>query len=229
MNPILDQATLDRDGYVVVHRVVGGSHLEKLRFITDELPPSPGARRGGIRDPFQTVDGLLGIVRETPIGRLARDVLGPRVFAVRSILFDKSLDTNWSVAWHRDETIAIAERVEIPGFGPWSSKGRVDHVRAPVSVLEQMVTLRLHLDDAPESSGPLQCVPGSHLTDSTPDEVIDHARVIEAEAGDVLVMRPRLLHSSSKQTADRRRRVLHIECAAFPLPHPMQWHRSVKI
>jgi len=229
MHPMFDQASLDEDGFVLVPHVVGYALLAELHSLTDDLPHSPGSRRGGVRDPFETVGGLLETVRDTPIGRLAADVLGPGVFAVRSILFDKRPDTNWSVAWHRDETVAVAERVEVPGFGPWSSKGRVDHVRAPKSVLDSMVTLRLHLDDTPATNGPLQAISGSHRTDELPADNVNQARIIEANAGDVLVMRPRVLHASSKQTQGSRRRVLHIECASAPLPHPMRWHKRVNL
>ncbi len=230
MQPMIDRAKLEDDGFALVPRVVGGAQLRQLRDLTHELEDSPGHRRGGVRDPFETVEGLLEAIRSTRLGKLAAEVLGAGPFAVRSILFDKRPDTNWSVSWHRDETIAVAEKAELPGFGPWSYKARVPHARAPRSVLDQMATLRLHLDDAPASHGPLRVVPGSHRTDdSATPEATEQARLVEAEAGDVLVMRPRLLHASSKQTREGRRRVLHIECAAMPLPRPLRWHRRLAI
>lgn len=227
MHPMIDRAELDKDGYVLVPRVVGGAQLQQLRCLTRELEDSPGQRRGGVRDPFDTVEGLLAIVRSTPLRQLAAEILGPDAFAVRSILFDKRPDTNWSVSWHRDETIAVSERADVPGFGPWSFKARVPHVRAPRSVLDSMATLRLHLDDAPASNGPLSVLPGSHRTDEMAPDDTARALLVEAEAGDVLVMRPRILHASSKQTGHGRRRVLHIECAADSLPYPLCWQRRI--
>ncbi len=41
---------------------------------------------------------------------------------VRAIYFDKTSEANWSVAWHQDKTIAVKEKVNIPGFEPWSIK-----------------------------------------------------------------------------------------------------------
>lgn len=229
MQPMIDRAEFEQNGFVLVPRVVGGTTLQQLRELTSDFADSPGQRRGGVRDPFETVDGLLEAVRSTPIGKLAAEVLGPGVFVVRSILFDKRPDTNWSVSWHRDETIAVAERADLPGFGPWSYKARVPNAHAPRSVLDAMATLRLHLDDTPTSNGPLRVLPGSHRTDDAPPAGMDGTRLVEAEAGDVLVMRPRLLHASSKQTAPGSRRVLHIECAAASLPHPLCWHRRVSL
>ena len=42
--------------------------------------------------------------------------------------------------------------------------------------------------------------------------------------GDALLMRPLLLHASSRSMSDRHRRVLHIEYAGFALPGDLTWH-----
>jgi ectoine hydroxylase-related dioxygenase (phytanoyl-CoA dioxygenase family) len=47
-----------------------------------------------------------------------------------------------------------------------------------------------------------------------------------AAAGDALLMRPLLLHASSRSTSPNNRRVLHIEYAAFCLPTYIQQVRS---
>ena len=69
---------------------------------------------------------------------------------VRAIWFNKSAETNWLVAWHQDLAIAVRERIETPGFEAWSVKESVPHVQPPVEVLEQMLTVRIHLDEADE-------------------------------------------------------------------------------
>ena len=80
---------------------------------------------------------------------------------VRSILFDKTADENWPVAWHQDLTIAVGEERAMPGYGPWSQKEGIPHVQPPLSLLQNMITLRFHLDDTPASNGALQVIPGS--------------------------------------------------------------------
>ena len=42
-------------------------------------------------------------------------------------------------------------------------------------------------------------------------------------AGDVLLMRPLLLHASGRSQGTRQRRVLHIEYAGFELPEELRW------
>ncbi len=98
---------------------------------------------------------------------LVEPVLGPGAFAVRGLLFDKTAAANWSVPWHQDLTIAVQDRVEAEGFGPWNVKAGILHVRPPIGVLEGMLTLRIHLDDCETGQGPLRVLPGSHLGGSS--------------------------------------------------------------
>jgi hypothetical protein len=61
--------------------------------------------------------------------RLVEPVLGWDAFAVRGILFDKLPGANWKVPWHQDCVIAVHERMDSPGWEPWSVKEGVAHVR----------------------------------------------------------------------------------------------------
>lgn len=64
--------------------------------------------------------------------------------------------------WHQDLTIAVQERLDVPGYGPWTVKAGVTHVQPPVAVLERMVAVRLHLDDCGAENGPVRVLRGSH-------------------------------------------------------------------
>jgi hypothetical protein len=79
--------------------------------------------------------------------------------AVQSTLFDKSPEKNWLVSLHQDLSIPVNRRVDSPG---WSEKEGQLYVQPPVSVLEQLVAVRIHIDDCPEESGGLRVVPRSH-------------------------------------------------------------------
>jgi hypothetical protein len=179
---------------------------------------------------------------------LVSPILGRGAFPVRGILFDKTPGANWFVGWHQDCAIAVKEKVDnaatrAAGFGPWSVKGGVVHVEPPAAVLENMVTLRLHLDDCGADNGPLRVIPGSHRHGKLSEAEVKRwvcereAVTCRAQAGDVVVMRPLLLHASSRvdlpgsSDADegsrpgaRRRRVVHLEYAAGDLPGGLEWH-----
>lgn len=114
--------------------------------------------------------GDAGVRSLLDVGRIrefARDerllrIAGPGAFAVRAILFDKSSDANWALGWHQDSSIAVMERADVEGFGPWTTKDEVPHAIAPVALLESMISLRVHLDDCGEDNGPLRVIAGSH-------------------------------------------------------------------
>jgi hypothetical protein len=69
------------------------------------------------------VDGLSSFLASNgPIGSLAAQSLGETARPVRAILFDKSASANWSLTWHQDRVVAVRERMEVEGFGPWTRK-----------------------------------------------------------------------------------------------------------
>lgn len=151
---------------------------------------------------------------------IARWFVGCAPVPFRATLFDKSPRSNWLVVWHQDTALPLCDRVDTPGWGPWSVKAGVLYAHAPAWALEQVVALRVCLDDSTGANGPLRVLPNSHrqgvLTDEQVARIVRDASPIDclADAGGVVAMRPLTIHASSKTTSDQPRRVLHIEYAA---------------
>jgi ectoine hydroxylase-related dioxygenase (phytanoyl-CoA dioxygenase family) len=142
--------------------------------------------------------------------------------------FDKTPESNWRVPWHQDLAIAVAERIETPGFTGWSVKDGVTHAHPPQRILENMVTVRLHLDDCNLNNGALKVISNSHLEgklNAARIAQLTQNKIITCEIpkGGALLMRPLLLHSSSPAKNPLHRRVLHIEYAASELPNGLRW------
>jgi hypothetical protein len=151
---------------------------------------------------------------------IAGDWLAAPAVPFRATLFDKSPTSNWLVAWHQDKALPLRTRADTAGWGPWSVKDGVSYANAPAAVLGRVVALRLSLDDSGEDNGPLRVLPGTEslgvLTDA---EIANLAQTIApvdccVDAGGIVVMRPLIVHSSSKAVSDRPRRVLHLEYAS---------------
>ncbi len=198
-----------------------------------ELPDLLGSMPGAGRRGLLAVSAVTALSRSPRLLNLVRPHVAQEPFPVRAIFFDKSPGANWLVSWHQDLTISLHSRVEAPGFGPWSVKDGVPHVQPPVELLEQMLTVRLHLDDADEGNGALRVLPGTHRLGRLSPTQIQGQRARQADvlctasAGDALLMRPLLLHASGHSTSpERHRRVLHIEYAAFLLPEGLCWHEA---
>jgi len=151
---------------------------------------------------------------------IACRVLGGEARPFRATLFDKSPTSNWLVVWHQDTALPLLERHELPGWGPWSVKEGVIYAHAPATALEQVLALRVHLDESSDRNGPLRVLPGTHLMGVLTDDAIEQlASQIAAvdcvvPAGGVIAMRPLIVHASSKSLIEAPRRVLHIEYAA---------------
>lgn len=163
------------------------------------------------------------------IGGVAASIIGASAKPVRAILFNKSPEWNWSLAWHQDRTICVKHRRETPGFGPWTIKSGLIHVAPPFDFLTRMVTLRAHLDDVPAANAPLLIAPGSHLHGRV--AVNDTDKIIAlcgtasclAEAGDIWLYATPILHASEKAAVPASRRVLQVDYAAEELPGSLEW------
>jgi ectoine hydroxylase-related dioxygenase (phytanoyl-CoA dioxygenase family) len=222
-----------RDGFAVVPRALDEGALASFEKCLEAVAEGEGVlRRGGvyaIRNLLEVLPAARELARSSAVRALVEPVLGPDCFVVRGVLFDKTPAAPWKVAWHQDLSIAVRERVEAEGFGPWSVKAGVVHVQPPARVLEGVLAVRLHLDDCDETNGPLRVLPGSHATGRLGAEEIRRRReqggavTCVVPRGGALVMRPLLLHSSPAPTAPRRRRVVHFEFAAAPLPGGLRW------
>jgi ectoine hydroxylase-related dioxygenase (phytanoyl-CoA dioxygenase family) len=213
-------------GFTITPGVLSSSECREL---LEQMPPTGTGVRGGRRLRIVGMPAIDRIAARSPLADIASEFLGRPAFPVRAIYFDKTAQANWKVAWHQDLTVAVRERVDVPGFGPWSVKDGIAHVQPPVDVLERMVTLRLHLDDCAASHGPLRVIPRSHTQgrlsaiDISAVRARSEEQVCVARTGDVLAMKPLLLHASSAATEPGHRRVLHIEYAADPLPGGLEW------
>lgn len=158
--------------------------------------------------------------------------LAPAAVAIQAIAFDKNAATNWKVGWHQDLMFPFAEPVSADGFELPSIKQGIHYARPPAEVLEQLLAVRLHLDECDSTNGPLRVSPGSHRsgiipTSEIPQWIADHDETTcLAGAGELLLMRPLLLHASSQATAPKHRRVLHLVFHCGP-PLPETWHRAV--
>ena len=225
-----------RDGYCIIPDVIGTAEVSRLTESVQRVSQPLSVRERNSRTyAIRNLLALVPQVRELACSRavlgLVEPLLGPRARVVRGLLFDKTPDANWKVGWHQDLSIAVRQRVDLPGFGPWSVKADVTHVQPPISVLENMLTVRLHLDECGPESGPLNVLPGSHAQGVLDPAAVDRwsarRRVgCHVPAGGALLMRPLLLHASSSATRPGHRRVIHLEYAAAQLPPELDWHES---
>jgi ectoine hydroxylase-related dioxygenase (phytanoyl-CoA dioxygenase family) len=224
---------LEEWGFVIIPEVLQPEILDELAAAIGHAQGNRDVKSAhGVRNLLRAVPAVRRVCEGDAIRALVEPLLGSNAFVARSLLFDKTPDANWKVAWHQDLTIAVQARIEVPGFSVWSVKDGVVHVQPPVALLERMLTVRLHLDDCGPSNGPLQVIPGSHKYGRLEATQISEWRtrqpttICPVPPGGALLMRPMLLHASSRATQPGHRRVVHLEFASEPLPNGLQWHQA---
>jgi ectoine hydroxylase-related dioxygenase (phytanoyl-CoA dioxygenase family) len=164
-------------------------------------------------------EAVQSVANDPRLLAIATSFIGTPAIPFKATLFDKSPHSNWLVTWHQDVALPIRSRVDASGWGPWSVKGGQLYAHAPAEVLEQVIALRLHLDDSTFENGPLRVLPGTHSLGRLPARRIsDLAGEVPSvactvPAGGVIAMRPLIIHASSKSRSSMPRRVLHIEYA----------------
>ena len=227
---------LERDGYSILPAVFSARDVELLVETVSAINADRSVRsRGGvyaIRNLLAVSPAINELAHSAKLRSLVEPHLSQNAFPVRGILFDKTTAANWLVPWHQDLTICVDARREVEGYGPWTTKAGVVHVQPPAKILENMLSVRIHLDPCGEANGALRVIPGTHRMNRFTAEQIaaqqtSHAAATcTAQAGDVLLMRPLLLHASSSASQALHRRVIHIDYASTPLDGGLAWRPS---
>jgi ectoine hydroxylase-related dioxygenase (phytanoyl-CoA dioxygenase family) len=230
---------IERDGFHVVRGLVPGDRVEALIRAVGRAELAGNARtRGasmyGVRNLLTAIPEVVALCRSPEMRAVVEPVLGSGALAVRGIFFDKTAEANWHLGWHQDRAIAVRARHEVAGFGPWSVKAGVPHVYPPLAVLQDMLTVRVHLDAADALHGALRVLPGTHT------KLLESRELLEAAAGarsvtcevrprDAVVMRPLLAHASGRCERPGHRRVVHIEFSGSALPGPLEWNEAIPL
>jgi ectoine hydroxylase-related dioxygenase (phytanoyl-CoA dioxygenase family) len=218
---------MEVNGFSIIDSYLDLESIEILVKDMTALNITPG--RAGIRNLLELAPSIRELAQSQEIRSLVEPILGDIARVVRGIFFDKQPTANWKVPWHQDLSIAVKERLDLPDYHPWSVKEGIPHVQPPTAILEQMLTVRIHLDRTDESNGALKVIPGSHGGGKLTTSQIDRWQQFPAisgncQAGAVLLMRPLLLHASSVAAVPSHRRVIHLEYARDRLPSGLEWY-----
>ncbi|NOX98453.1 MAG: phytanoyl-CoA dioxygenase family protein [Verrucomicrobia bacterium] len=201
-----------RDGFVVIDEVLTQDCCDRIAECLPNIGSS-GSRALLEVECFQELAG--DIRRNEKLAGILEDLV-----AIQCIYFRKTKEHNWSIKMHRDRVVPVE------GSGPWDSSGvkeGMKSVRPPLDFLNGCVAVRVSLDGAPE--GDLLVVPGSHQSDDAPAR--GDAISVPVGKGGVMLMRPLLVHGSTKLETSPSRRVLHFLYAPAELPDEYQWYHTV--
>lgn len=234
-DPITSQQEIEQHGFTTVAGVFSAEEIAAMIWqINQADDSSPVFRKTNdlfaIRQFLKELPIVQPLIFTDKLKTIIKDLFGDDYFVVKSIYFDKPEQSNWFVAWHQDLTISVDKKMEIAGFGPWTVKQNQFAVQPPLEILECNFTIRIHLDDTDRNNGALKVIPGSHCKGVYRPETIDWSKetetICEVPCGGIMIMRPLLMHASSRTTNNARRRVIHIEFSNTALPEGLQWSEA---
>lgn len=199
--------------------------LDKQAFDWLRSELDPGSRPGN-RISHETIDQIRNHI--DPIIQRANELL-PNSKIVQATSFNKTENANWSLGWHQDRVIAVAEKREVAGYNNWTRKKGVWYCEPPIEILENMVFARIHLDAATSDNGCLVVAHSSHLygriAQSNMSRVIEKSKpeLCDAEAGDVMFAKSLLVHRSNPSISTDPRLAIRLDFANIELPAPLKW------
>ncbi|MDV6167282.1 phytanoyl-CoA dioxygenase family protein [Flavobacterium sp. DG1-102-2] len=229
---------LKKNGFTILENIYTKEETEQIIKIINEADTTADTFRKSsnlfaIRQFLKEVPESISYIMNYNLITMVRQLFGNEYFAVKSIYFDKPGESNWFVAYHQDLTVSVDKKQETEGFGPWTVKQNQFAVQPTLDVLENIFTIRIHLDETDENNGALKVIPGSHNKQIYRPETIDWSKESEVNCnvsqGGIMIMKPLLLHSSGKTTNNARRRVIHIEFSNKSLPNDLQWAEYINV
>ena len=220
------------NGFTTIDNIYSDQEIEQILLTIDKADKDKETFRKSadlfaIRQFLKEIPETINLVLNDKLKNVVRELFGEHYFVVKSIYFDKPETSNWYVSYHQDLTISVDKKVEIENFSTWTTKQNQFAVQPPIDILENIYTIRIHLDDTDENNGALRVIPKSHLKKIYRPETIDWTleteRICNVKKGGLMIMKPLILHSSSRTTNSKKRRVIHIEFSNQELPTELKW------
>ena len=207
-------------GFTIINEVFSEKEINQIIDVIGSIETS--------KETFRKSEDLFAIrqfLKEVPqshqfifngnVNKIINEIFGNDYFVVKSIYFDKPEKSNWYVSYHQDLTISVDKKLDLEGFGPWTTKQNQFAVQPPIDYLKNIFTIRIHLDDTDENNGALKVVPNSHSKEIYRPETIDWnvetEEICSVNKGGIMIMKPLILHGSNRTTNHQKRRVIHIE------------------
>lgn len=223
------QSTLDVYGFEIVEDIYSEKEINEILRLVESCELE---NKFGIREFLSDHPEITQKVFNERLINIIKDISPKCDKSIKSIYFDKPPNANWIVNWHQDLTINVTNRIETADFLNWRVSEKRTIVQQNKAILENIITIRIHLDDCTRQNGALRVIKKSHLNGvveikewiKTKEKDVS---ICEVEKGGVLIMKPLILHSSRRVENKMKRRVIHIEFTDQELPNGLSWSEKI--
>ena len=223
---------LDQKGFAIIDAVFSDNEVAAINSFIETKKDSFSSEKKSkdifaIRQIFTAFPGIKKEVFNSNIKSIINTIFGSGYFIIKGLYFDKPSLSNWFVAYHQDLSVSVSNKSNSAAYKGWTIKDNQFGVQPPGDILENIYTIRIHLDDCTAQNGALHVIPGSHKKGVYKSQEADRSKeaevICEVPKGGIMLMRPLLLHASYKSTVPASRRVLHLEFCNTELPESIYW------
>tara|TARA_B100000809_G_C15043460_1_gene496429 strand:- start:168 stop:911 length:744 start_codon:yes stop_codon:yes gene_type:complete len=225
------------EGFSIHNYIYTKQEVDRMRNILDAFQkkdqPDDIKKVYAIRNLLKAVPELKELLLNCNIKTILNH-LGDDFHLTKALYFNKPALSNWYVTWHQDVSIHVKEKTEDYLYHGWTNKKGFIGVIPPLKISLNTVTIRIHLDDTTQQNGGLNIIPGSNkqVLDDQKIQLISQNSIsknCEVLAGGIQLMKPLLLHSSTKSQSKKDRRVIHLEFNNIELPNGLKWAEREEI
>lgn len=216
-------------GYAIQEGVYSKKESDNILMI---LSNKDFGKRFGVRYFLMDTPELIPFIFTSRLKDLVLSIL-PNAKLIKSMYFDKPPTANWIVNWHQDLTINVLGKTDEEGYTKWRKTANRIAVQPPLDILENILTIRIHLDDCTIHNGALKVVPKSHALGVVKSNDFTEAmkqteHVCEVSKGGVLLMKPLIFHASKRVENNQNRRVIHLEFSSKKLAKGLTWLEQIE-
>ena len=225
------KSTLNQKGVEIIEGIYSEREVNEILKLIDTIKSE---NNFGVREFLTQYPKIAEKVFTKKLVKIIKQISPNCNRSIKSIYFDKPPIANWIVNWHQDLTINLMEKKEVNNFKNWRVKNDITIVQPNRELLENIFTIRIHLDDCTKENGALRVIEESHKKG-----IIEikrwiknkngTVRICEVKKGGIVIMKPLILHSSKRTENRKNRRVIHIEFTDKELPIGLNWKEEIKI
>jgi len=232
MNYFENKIELEKNGYSIINSLYSEHEINSILACIENAEQNGNSFMKtkdlfAIRQLIKNIPELSNLLFSDNLKKLISKLSCSEYFLTKAIYFDKPSESNWFVSYHQDLSISVDKKVDIVNYVNWTFKKGQYGVQPPIEILQDTITIRIHLDNTNKNNGALKVIPKSHLNGITridsKDLNLKNEYICEVEKGGVMLMKPLTFHASNRTTNGMKRRVIHLEFNKNNLSPPLNW------
>ena len=214
-------------GFGIMQDGIESGDVKKLRLEMKRVLRSTPSNLA--KNLLRTSDLVASFASQSTIADVANALLGGGANAFSAFFLDKTRESNWQMPWHQNLRLPVEVDSTHSYAGAMVEHG-VPHIIPEAAYLNNVLIVRIALDDQSLTNGALEFVPRSHrlgiLSDAETSAVgaTEPSVCPQLSTGDIFFFKALLVHRSRESQSNNRRRVLQLEYSAGPPPGGHRWY-----